>query len=135
VHAGIAWAREHRPASRFVITAAADTPFFPDDLVERFLATLKSGGPRPMVASSKAGLHPVFGLWPVSLAPALEDSLRRGERKVSAWVKEHGAEEVFFEAIEIGGRKLDPFFNLNEPADFAEADALLARAAQRGRDA
>ena len=131
VHAGIAWARANYPEARFVITAAADTPFFPSDLVDRFLAALGSGEPKLVVASSEQGLHPVFGLWPVALASALEDSLRRGERKVSAWVTEHGAEEVYFPAAKIGGRKLDPFFNLNRPEDFAEAEALLAQEARR----
>ena len=77
----------------------------------------------------------MFGLWPVALSPAIEDSLQRGERKVSAWVREHGAEEVNFPAAEIGGRRLDPFFNLNRPEDFAEAEALLAREARRDADA
>lgn len=130
VHAGIVWTRANHPQTRFVITAATDTPFFPHDLVEKFLAALGAGEPRLVVARSAEGLHPVFGLWPIALAPALEDSLERGERKVSAWVKEHSAEEVFFEAGEIGGRRLDPFFNLNQPADFAAAEALLAREAR-----
>jgi molybdopterin-guanine dinucleotide biosynthesis protein A len=131
VHAGIEWTRANRPEARFVITAAADTPFFPDELVQRFLAALGDNEPRLQVARSEEGLHPVFGLWPVSLAPALQDSLRRGERKVSAWVKEHSADEVFFAAVEIGGSRIDPFFNLNRPQDFAEADALLRLQARR----
>ncbi len=134
VHAGIAWAKASFPEARFVITAAADTPFFPEDLVQRFLAALGGGEPRLAVATSAEGLHPVFGLWPVALVPALEDSLQRGERKMSAWVREHGAEEVYFEATKIGGREIDPFFNLNEPADFSAAEALLARGARRGAD-
>lgn len=134
VHAGIAWTRENFPDTPFVITAAADTPFFPDDLVEKFLAAVGDGEPRLVVASSAAGLHPVFGLWPVALGPSLEDSLARGERKVSAWVKEHDAGEIFFEPTEIGGRKIDPFFNLNRPQDFAEANSLLRRQGQFGED-
>jgi molybdopterin-guanine dinucleotide biosynthesis protein A len=125
VHAGISWTRDNHPEARFVITAAADTPFLPDDLVERFLAALDDGESRLVVASSAEGAHPVFGLWPVALAPTLEDSLSSGQRKVSAWGRKHGAEEVFFEAAEIGGRRIDPFFNLNRPEDFAEAEALL----------
>lgn len=133
VHAGIAWVRANRPDARFVITAAADTPFFPGDLTQNFLAVLGSGPPKLLVASSEEGLHPVFGLWQVALAAALHESLQRGERKVSAWVKEHGAEEVYFPPIKIGNRKVDPFFNLNRPKDFAEAEALLR--AQAGLDA
>ena len=38
IHAGLAWAKANRPESRFVITVAADTPFFPADLVSRLCA-------------------------------------------------------------------------------------------------
>jgi len=125
VHAGIEWATANRPGSRFVITCATDTPFFPIDLVARFLASLKGGEPKLLVARSEEGLHPVFGLWPVSLAPAIETSLAGGMRKVQAWVREHQAKEISFPVGEIGGRKIDPFFNLNLPEELAEAEVLL----------
>jgi len=125
VHAGIQWATANRPGSRFVITAATDTPFFPTDLVARFLASLEGGEPKLLVAQSEEGVHPVFGLWPVSLAPAIEASLAGGMRKVQAWVREHQAENIFFPSREMGGRKSDPFFNLNRPEELAEAEVLL----------
>jgi len=125
VHAGIEWATANRPGSRFVITAATDTPFFPTDLVARFLASLEGGEPKLLVARSEEGVHPVFGLWPVSLAPAIETSLAGGMRKVQVWVREHQAEEIFFPSREIGGRTIDPFFNLNRPEELAEAEVLL----------
>jgi molybdenum cofactor guanylyltransferase len=129
VHAGIEWAIANRPQSQFVITVATDTPLFPTDLVARFLASLAGGKPKLLVARSEEGVHPVFGLWPVSLAPALEKSLTSGMRKVQAWVREYQAEEIFFQTREIGGRKIDPFFNLNRPEELAEADVLLRRGA------
>ncbi len=125
VHAGMEWAIANRPASRFVITAATDTPFFPTDLVARFLASLEGGEPKLLVARSEEGVHPVFGLWPVSLALAIETSLAGGMRKVQAWVREHQAEEIFFPSREMGGRRIDPFFNLNRPEELAEAEVLL----------
>ncbi len=125
VHAGIEWATANRPGSRFVITAATDTPFFPADFVARFLASLEGGEPKLLVARSEHGMHPVFGLWPVSLAPAIETSLAGGMRKVQAWVREHHAEEIFFPSREMGGRRIDPFFNLNRPDEFAEAEVLI----------
>jgi molybdopterin-guanine dinucleotide biosynthesis protein A len=36
------------------------------------------------------------------------------------------AAEVFFPPVEIGGRTVDPFSNINRPEDLAEAEALLA---------
>jgi molybdopterin-guanine dinucleotide biosynthesis protein A len=126
IHAGLEWAIANRPDSRYAITAATDTPFFPADLVARFRAELEDDEPRLLVASSAEGIHPIFGLWPLSLAPAIEQSLARGMRKVQSWVREHRAEEIFFPATEAGGSEIDPFFNLNDPEEFAQANALLA---------
>ena len=85
--AGLEWARTNRPRSRFAITAASDTPFLPADLVDRLCSASGEGAPNLAVARSADGMHPVFGLWPVTLAPDLEASLISGERKVSEWVE------------------------------------------------
>jgi molybdenum cofactor guanylyltransferase len=66
-----------------VITAASDTPFLPANLVSRFRAAIDEGSPKLVVAQSEGGLHSVFGLWPISLATDLEDSLKASARKVS----------------------------------------------------
>jgi molybdenum cofactor guanylyltransferase len=128
VHAGIEWARFNRPQSRYIVTAATDTPFFPADIISRFRAVIGDGEPRLLVARSEEGVHPVFGLWPVSLASALETSVKTGMRKVQAWVADHNAEQIFFPALDIDGRKVDPFFNINRPEDLVEAELLLAAA-------
>jgi molybdopterin-guanine dinucleotide biosynthesis protein A len=125
VHAGLSWVKANRPGIDHVVTVAADTPFFPTDLVTQFLTAQKNRS-TILVARSEEGLHPVIGLWPVDMAPILEESLKRGERKASDWVKSQGAVEVFFPKVEIGGRVIDPFFNINRPEELAEADALLA---------
>ena len=124
VHAGLAWVKANRPGIEHVVTVAADTPFIPTDLVPRFLAAQKNQSTL-LVARSEEGLHPVIGLWPVSMVTALEESLKQGVRKASAFVQERGAVEVFFPRIEIGARLIDPFFNINSPEDLAKADALL----------
>jgi molybdopterin-guanine dinucleotide biosynthesis protein A len=124
VHAGLEWVKANRPGVRYAVTVATDTPFFPADLVQRFLAALKDA-PSLLVARSGEGTHPVIGLWPVSLAAALEASLQQGMRKAGAWTEQHGAIEVSFPEVEVGGRPIDPFFNINEPGQLAEADALL----------
>jgi molybdenum cofactor guanylyltransferase len=125
IHAGLEWTRANRPRSRFVITAASDTPFLPADLVSRFRAAIGQSQPKLLVARSQAGLHPTFGLWPVSLADALADSLKTGARKVTDWVRQHQAEEVTFPEVEVGGRKIDPFFNINRQDDLMAAEAFL----------
>ena len=83
------------------------------------------GMDKPAVAASAEGVHPVVGLWPVAMAGDLEEALAGGLRRVSRWAEMQGAAEVFFPPSEIGGRPVDPFFNINRPEDFAAAEALL----------
>ncbi|NCO21234.1 MAG: molybdenum cofactor guanylyltransferase MobA [Rhodobacterales bacterium] len=113
VLAGLDWAAflgaEH------IVTAAADTPFFPCDLVPRLLAT---GAPLAL-AGTADGLHPTFGLWPVALRDDLRAALCGGLRKVVHWTDRHGAATALFD--DAG----DPFFNVNTPEDLAKAEAML----------
>jgi molybdopterin-guanine dinucleotide biosynthesis protein A len=124
VLAGLAWIKRNRPEIAWGVTVATDTPFFPTDLVQRFLVRL---GDRPalLVARSPKGLHPVIGLWSVTLMEDIEDSLSRGMRKVGGFAEQHQAIEVPFPPIKIGGREIDPFFNINRPEELAEAEALI----------
>jgi len=46
---------------------------------------------------------------------------------VSRWAELQSAPEAFFAPVEIDGRPVDPFFNINRPEDLAAAEALLAR--------
>jgi molybdopterin-guanine dinucleotide biosynthesis protein A len=127
IHAGMAWARANLPDARCVISVACDTPFFPADLVTRFRSAIAGTEPRLLVARSAEGVQPVFGLWPIALAPDIERALQGSRRKVSDWVRQHGAEEIAFPPIAVGDRRIDPFFNINRPEDLAEAEALLRR--------
>ncbi len=128
---GMQWARKNAPAARWIVTAAADTPFFPADLVDRFIAAV--GRHQTMIALAKSGgkLHPVFGLWPVSLADDLAAWLEDDKnRKVLAWVDRHELAEVTFSGIHAAGKKLDPFFNVNTPDDLEMAQAIAAEIGQ-----
>jgi|SRR4249920_297916 molybdopterin-guanine dinucleotide biosynthesis protein A len=127
--AGLEWARTNRPESRFAITAASDTPFLPADLVDRLRSASGEGEANLVVARSAEGMHPVFGLWPVTLAADLEASLMSGDRKVSDWVRKHQAREVMFPPANIEGRTIDPFFNVNRPDELAAAEAFLQTSA------
>ena len=123
VLAGLDWAVER--GAETIVTAAADTPFFPCDLVPRLLlATDGMAAPLALAATPDAGRgrvrHPTFGLWPVALRDDLRSALEGGLRKVVAWSDGHGGREALFEVPGI-----DPFFNVNTPEDLARAEALL----------
>lgn len=124
VLAGLDWAAGQGAES--LVTAAADTPFLPCDLVPRLLLA-GEGMAHPLVlaatrrADGGTDLHPTFGLWPVTLREVLRSALGRGVRKVRAWAEEQGARPAVFATA--GG---DPFFNVNTPDDLARARAILA---------
>ncbi len=128
IHAGLEWVKANRPAIRYAVSVATDTPFIPGDLVTQFLAAVE-GRAALVVARSEGGVHPVIGLWPVELAAELGASLKAGVRKVGVWTETQGATEVSFPQIELGGRRIDPFFNINRPDELAEANALLTEKA------
>ena len=120
VLAGLDWAAEK--GADHIVTAAADTPFFPADLVPRLMLALE-GGSKIALARTKDGRHPTFGLWPVSLREDLRQELIAGTRKVVAWTDKHGTGYADFPAL-----GFDPFFNVNTPDDLAKAQVLMERA-------
>jgi molybdenum cofactor guanylyltransferase len=127
VLAGMDWAAAQGAAA--VVTVAVDTPFLPADLVARLQAGAGTGGICLAASRDAAGdlrLHPTCGLWPVALRDDLRAALRRGMRKVATWAETHRAGEAIFD-----GTPIDPFFNVNTPADLATATQYLAQARRR----
>ncbi|QGX96923.1 molybdenum cofactor guanylyltransferase MobA [Roseovarius faecimaris] len=131
VLAGLDWAADQ--GADLVVSVAADTPFFPDDLVARLLSC-SEGQTHPLVLAatpradgeetksmSRSGLirHPTFGLWPVALRDDLRAALKDGLRKVILWTGKHDGREAVFDTAG------DPFFNVNTPEDLARAQTLL----------
>lgn len=124
---GMLWAKANVPTAKWIVTVAVDTPFFPDDLVTRFVAAASDDPNKIILAKSGGKLHPVFGLWPISLADDLAEWLATGtNRKVLAWVDRHELMGVDFADIDIGGTKRDPFFNVNTPEDLEAAEAIFS---------
>ena len=110
---------------RWVLSVAVDTPFFPRTLASAFLDARDTQKPYPVIARSDNGLHPTFGLWPVSAADALETFLLTGGRKMQDWAIGQNCIYCDFKTIEIEGRELDPFFNINQPDDLEFASSLF----------
>lgn len=121
VLAGLDWAAAQ--GAETIVTAAADTPFFPCDLVPSFQLAAE-GMAHPMVLAAtpdpKRGQarHPTFGLWPVALRDDLRAALNAGVRKVVQWTDRHDGRLAVFpdEAA---------FFNVNTPEDLVRAEAML----------
>ncbi|TVP72092.1 MAG: molybdenum cofactor guanylyltransferase MobA [Rhodobacteraceae bacterium] len=123
VLAGLDWAAAQ--GAEAVVSVAADTPFFPCDLVARLQAAATPSGLALAATREGAKLwrHPTFGLWPVRLRDDLRAALQGGLRKVVLWTDTHGAGIAEFDTV-----PFDPFFNINTPEDIALAEALAATA-------
>jgi molybdenum cofactor guanylyltransferase len=126
--AGMRWSEENLPEARFIASVAADTPFFPSDLVERLSEGCGRDENTVALAASTAGTHPVFGLWPVALADGLERFLNSGEHpKVLAFADRFMRLNVPFDDLVLPtGEAVDPFFNINTPEEAARAGAIVA---------
>jgi molybdopterin-guanine dinucleotide biosynthesis protein A len=122
--AGMHWAARLQRPPRWIVTASGDAPLLPTDLVVRLRAAAdRSGG--VAIAGVPGKLHHVIGLWPIALAGDLEQTLANGARKVSDWADRHNAVSVQFETMRIGDREIDPFFNVNTPADLEELRSVV----------
>ena len=123
VLAGMDWA--HGQGAEYIVTAAADTPFFPDHLLIGLqMAQESEGTPLAMALTPdpvrKFARHPTFGLWSVGLRDDLRGALEGGIRKVVQWTEPHGCAKMVFNFD--GG---DPFFNVNTPEDMVVAQSML----------
>jgi len=123
VLAGLDYAADH--GLDHIVSVAADTPFFPTDLVSALeTATKHMDVPIALAATKIEGgktvRHPTFGLWHVALREDLRSALQDGLRKVVLWTDQHGAETHVFDSGEI-----DPFFNINTPEDLELANKMM----------
>ena len=99
-----------------LLTIPCDMPFLPDDLPERLDRTHAAAA----LAESGGRLHPVCALWRARAADDLAAYAGSGRRSL------HGfAEAVGYEAVGWDADPIDPFFNVNDEADLARAEALL----------
>lgn len=116
--AGLEWAGTLKPLPSQVAFVPVDAPFFPDDLVARLNA--ESDGKKIIAVRSNGHVHPVFSLWPLSLAPLLHIHFAAGgTRKVYDFIE---TQPHHFVDIDFSG-DADPFMNINTPEELAAAQS------------
>jgi molybdopterin-guanine dinucleotide biosynthesis protein A len=110
LHAGMRWSEKNLPEARFVASVAADMPFIPADLVAR----LAEGCGRDENT--------------VALADGLERLLKAGDTTtILAFADRFMRLNVPFDDIALpNGETVDPFFNVNTPADAERAEEIAA---------
>jgi molybdopterin-guanine dinucleotide biosynthesis protein A len=133
LHAGLAWARRETPDARFVASVPVDTPFLPPDLVARLKAALLAKDVSCAIAASDGERHPVAGLWRVEIADALAAALQQNVRALHRFADAQHCAVADFGPLDIGGASVDPFFNVNTPADLERARALASESSESAR--
>jgi molybdenum cofactor guanylyltransferase len=120
--AGLDWAAVNRPDVAWVLSAAADCPFLPRDLVARLHRARLEQNAELAVAASGGRSHPVIGLWRVALREELRHALVVEDiRKIDRWTARYPLATVTWPT-----EPLDPFFNANTVDDIAQAERLAA---------
>ena len=112
LHRGLGEARH-----AVVATVPCDSPFLPQDLVQRLHAALESAGAELAVAITGSQPHPVFCLCRKSVLPSLTAFLESGGRKIDAWYSALRVVEVPFDD------EAEAFSNINTPEELKGFDA------------
>jgi molybdopterin-guanine dinucleotide biosynthesis protein A len=118
--AALDWTAANRPDVGWVLSAAADCPFLPRDLLAHLHQARIAQDAQLAVAASAGRTHPVIGLWSVGLREELRHALVKEDiRKIDRWTARYKLATVTWPA-----EPLDPFFNANTMDDIAEAERL-----------
>ena len=119
IHASLSWINNNMPKVNWLISVPGDTPFIPNDLINRLYVKAKINNKQIILAKSNNNIHPVIGIWNINLLKSLECNLLNGERKIIIWAKNHELDfEEFFE------ENYDPFFNINYEEDLIRAKKI-----------
>ena len=114
IYSSMKWVLENRKNIEWIFTSPSDTPFLNKSLVKKFLSTDYNNKTNIVIAKSSNKIHPVIGLWHISLIKSLEEFLANENRKIMHWVEGQNYEFLNFE------NKYN-FFNINRQADLEEA--------------
>lgn len=119
---GMHYYSAQQPKTSHFASAPCDSPFLPLDLVSE-LSVACPGHETIVVATSLERRHPVFALWPISLAEDLEHWLANdGNRRINAFLDRHHTVTVDFKPRQTDHGALDPFFNINTREDLTQAE-------------
>jgi molybdopterin-guanine dinucleotide biosynthesis protein A len=118
---GLEWLAETHPHIGWLLSVATDCPRLPEDLVIRLQEAVDREDADIGRARSGEMSHPVFALWPVTLAGPLRQALvRDGVRKIGAVQQRYRIAEACWPwGID------DPFYNINTAEDLVRFRLMM----------
>ena len=114
------WAKKNFPQCAWVATFPCDTPFFPENIIKKFIEESEKNESLLLCATSHGRKHNIFGLWSLDLYDKLRDDLINSKvRKVQNWTEKNKIKNLEFKF-----KDYDPFFNINTLDDLELAKKL-----------
>ena len=108
------WVVRNKKNIEWIFTIPSDTPFLSEELFIKFINNKFNTRTKIILAESNNKVHPVIGLWHISLLENLESFFKDESRKIMDWVKKQNYELLNF-------KNPNYFFNVNSKADLKEA--------------
>ena len=117
IYSSIKWIVKNNKNIEWVLTTPSDTPFLFEKIINKFFETDFNEKSKIILAKSADKIHPVIGLWHVSLLNRLSHFLEKKDRKIMNWVNMQNYEILNFE-------NENYFFNINTRSDLEEATKI-----------
>tara|TARA_B100001029_G_C14908895_1_gene365264 strand:- start:75 stop:710 length:636 start_codon:yes stop_codon:yes gene_type:complete len=117
IYSSMKWVLHYNKSIEWVLTTPSDTPFLFAEIINKFFKTEFKENSKIILAKNSDKIHPVIGIWHISLIKKLEEFLKKEDRKIMNWVKFQNYEMLNFE-------NKNYFFNINTRSDLEEATRI-----------
>ena len=119
IHTSMSYAKNKYVKKEWIFTVPSDTPYLPENLLDKFLETFDNQNIKILIARSNNRHHPVIAMWHISLLQNLEDELKSKNYKIMYWVKKHN-----YKFVEFNSDQEKNFFNINTKEDLSNAKKI-----------
>jgi len=106
--------------SEYVMVVPCDTPFLPENLIERMFAAINNTEYEAAVAVADGHRQPAIAIFSRNVLPKLSAFLAADRRKVNDWLNTLRLCEVTFHHV-------DDFENINSPQELAQAEQRVIK--------
>jgi len=102
--------------AKAVLVSPCDTPEITSEVLSDLISAWYQEPEKPVLAECEGRVHPLHGVYPVTLAPLLERHLESGNRRVMVFTEAAGARKL--ECLNVARA----FKNRNQPKDFEDTN-------------
>ncbi len=117
IYSSLKWVLQNKKNIEWIFTTPSDTPFLFSEIINKFFTTKFKENSKIILAKNYDKIHPVIGLWHISLLKNLDQFLKKEDRKIMNWVRLQDYEVLNFESK-------NHFFNINTKSDLLEATKI-----------